>query len=348
MPDESIPRQVTVADIALEAGVSPATVSKVLNDRVDVSASTRERVKALIDEHGYVKNVRSRAQKNRRDEHVGFLDIVFNDPASPWAAELIRGVEATARAAQVSVVISVDDGSASASSERWVAAIAARGSMGAIVGAALSDADQQRLAGAGVPAIMVDPMGDFNSGVPSFGPDNWSGGLTATNHLIELGHRRIATITGPMRFLCSQARLAGYNAALERAELTRDPQLIRQGDFHRQTAVEAATELLQLDHRPTAIFAANDEQALGVYEAALRLGLSVPEDVSVVGFDDVPMSQWALPALTTVRAPIQALAQMATTAILNHHSGAATLPVGRTELPTTLVVRNSTAAPGAE
>ncbi|AYG03639.1 LacI family DNA-binding transcriptional regulator [Gryllotalpicola protaetiae] len=347
MPDASAPRQVTVADIAEEAGVSIATVSKVLNDRVDVSPVTRERVKALIIERGYVKNVRSHPHKNTREEHVGLIDIVFNDAASPWAAEVIRGVEATARAGQASAVISVDDGGPSAPGARWVDAIAARGSIGAIVGAPLSEADQQRLTRLGVPAIMVDPMGDFNSAVPSFGPDNWSGGLSATNHLIELGHRRIATITGPMRFLCSQARLAGYGAALERAGLASDPALVEQGDFHRQTAVEAAMKLLQLDDRPTAIFAANDEQALGVYEAAQRLGLSVPGDVSVVGFDDVPMSQWALPGLTTVRAPIQSLAELATTAILNAHSGTAPLPVGRMELPTTLVVRGSTAAPAA-
>lgn len=334
--------KVTVSDIAAETGVSVATVSKVLNARSDVAAQTRERVQAALDEHGYVKPPRAPSAP-RKAKRAGLIDIVFTDPGSPWATEMIRGVERASRDRRASVVVSVLDDDHSR--DTWVDTIASRGSVGVILGSALSAEAQQRIAGLGVPTVMVDPMGDFASHVPSFGAGNWGGALAATEHLLELGHRRIGTITGPMRYLCSQARLAGYRTALERAGITADHELIGQGDFHYDSAERAASALLELDAPPTAIFAGNDEQALGVYAAAQRHGLSVPDQLSVVGFDDVPMSQWVLPALTTVRAPIPELSRLAVNAILDRTQGADGPPVGRTELPTTLIVRSSTAAP---
>ncbi|WP_197680079.1 LacI family DNA-binding transcriptional regulator [Microlunatus soli] len=333
--------KVTVSDIAAETGVSVATVSKVLNGRADVAESTRERIQTALDTHGYVKPPRAPSSP-RKAKRPGLIDIVFTDPGSPWATEMIRGVEKASRDQRISVVVSVLD--EEHSHDRWVDTIASRGSVGVILGSVLADDAQRRIAELDVPTVMVDPMGDFASHVPSFGAGNWGGGLAATEHLLELGHRRIGTITGPMRYLCSQARLAGYRAALERAGITPDQQLIGQGDFHYDSAERAASALLELDDPPTAIFAGNDEQALGVYAAAQRHGLSVPDELSVIGFDDVPMSQWVLPALTTVRAPIPELARLAVRAILDRTEQADGPPVARTELPTTLVVRSSTAA----
>jgi DNA-binding LacI/PurR family transcriptional regulator len=208
----------------------------------------------------------------------------------------------------------------------------------------LSAAERDRITRLGIPIVSVDPVGDYDAELSSFGAGNWGGAALATQHLLELGHRRIGTITGPMRYLCSQERLAGYRATLELAGIEADPALVRPGDFHFESAVRGATELLQLEVPPTAIFAANDEQALGVYAAVQRQGLRVPEDLSVVGFDDVPMSQWVLPPLTTIRQPIRELAELATGALLGQHSGPASAST-RTELPTTLIARSSTAPP---
>jgi LacI family transcriptional regulator len=337
--------RVTVADIARVTGVSPATVSKVLNDRADVAPGTRALVKATVAEHGYVKDTTRRTRPPvRRQQKRALVDLVFNDAGSPWAAEMIRGVGAIATAAQVSLVVSeVQPGSAGISA--WLDGAEERSSIGAILAFSdLSPAESQRAAEMGTPTVLVDPVGDFDAHLPSFGAGNWGGGLTATAHLLELGHTRIGTITGPMRYLCSQARLAGHSTALARAGIETDPALVQHGDFHYASAVTAALALLDLADPPTAIFAANDEQAMGVYAAARQRGRSVPEDLSVVGFDDVPMSQWVLPGLTTVRQPIREVAALAIRALLSVRDGG-TLPEGRTELPTTLVVRESTAAP---
>jgi len=188
----------------------------------------------------------------------------------------------------------------------------------------------------------VDPVGQPDPEVLSIGAANWAGGMAATEHLLELGHQRIGTITGSPTVLCSQARLDGYRAALERAGIAVDPGLIATGDFHYASALAAASAMLARPDRPTAIFAASDVQAMGVYEAARQLGLKLPADLSVVGFDDVALAQWASPPLTTVRQPLAEMAAMATRTLLG------TDPAGfqnRVELATSLVVRSSTTAP---
>jgi LacI family transcriptional regulator len=343
---ESVQRRVTVADVAAEAGVSVATVSKVLNGRADVSASTRAQVETILSERGYVPTKRTRRATAAAEGRGGLIEMLFNDPSTPWAAEMIRGAEEAARAARAAIVVSVLE-SGPKRVQQWLEDIAERGSRGIVL--ALSDfspADQKRVAKLGLPTVLVDPVGDFDTDVPSIGAGNWGGGMAATKHLIELGHRRIAVITGPMRFLCSQARLAGYRAALERAGAGSDPELIAHGDFHYASGVASTLELLDRPDPPTAIFAANDEQAMGVYAAIQRRGLRVPHDISVVGFDDVPMSQWISPPLTTVRQPIAALAALAVRTVLAQpHRDE--LPQTRVELATALVVRESTAPPPA-
>ena len=344
---QSEDRKVTVADIATAAGVSVATVSKVLNDRADVSPGTRARVKTLLEQHRYIRTARTKSPQRppgRRPVGGSLIDIVFNDAGSPWAAEMISGVQSTARSARASVVVSVL-GPDVADRRQWIQDMTARGSRGLILVASLSAGERDRITRNGIPIVSVDPVGDYDAELSSFGAGNWGGAAMATQHLLELGHRRIGTITGPMRYLCSQERLAGYRATLELAGIEADPALVRPGDFHFESAVRGATELLQLDVPPTAVFAANDEQALGVYAAVQRQGLRVPEDLSVVGFDDVPMSQWVLPPLTTVRQPIRELAELATGALLGPLSGVPVPASARTELPTTLVARSSTAPP---
>ena len=324
--------RVTMADIAAAAGVSVPTVSKVLHGHSDVAAKTRSKVEALLADFNYAAP--------RRGGRPCLIDLVFAD-LSPWAVEIIRGAEEAAFAEGCRVAVSVVSGESD--SHEWLARLSTSRTDGVIlVLTELAPAHRARLAALQVPVVIVDPVGQPDPRIPSIGATNWAGGLMATEHLIEIGHRRIGTITGRPALLCSQARLDGYRAALERAEIGFDPDLVKTGDFHYESALTAALELLRLPGRPTAIFAASDVQAMGVYEAARQNGLRLPEDLSVVGFDDVPMAQWVSPPLTTLHQPLAEMATLATKTLL---AGGTMGLQNRVELATTLVVRSSTQAP---
>src|SRR5918994_4359615 len=320
--------RVTIAHIADAAGVSVPTVSKVVNGRADVAPDTRERVERMLREHGY--------RRPTAPAHASLLDVVFNELESPWAMEIIKGVEEVARENELGVVLSAQEGPG-ALGRSWVDAVASRRSAGLIlVVSELTPEQIGRLTARSIPFVVVAPAGEPAPGVPAVGATNWNGGLSATRHLLELGHTRIGMIGGPPTMLCSRARVDGYRAALETAGLAVDPQLIRWGTFHLERAYEEGRALLALPDRPTAIFAGSDLQAFGLYEAARVLGLRVPQDLSVIGFDDLPMARWAWPPLTTIRQPLTEMAATATRLVLGQDGER------RVELATSLVVRQST------
>jgi DNA-binding LacI/PurR family transcriptional regulator len=207
--------------------------------------------------------------------------------------------------------------------------------------AQLSAVERDRLRAQGIPFVVFDPTTELPDGVPFVGATNWSGGRAATRHLAELGHGRIAMISGPDRILCCRARLDGYRSAMEAAGL---PIEVVRADLTREDGAAAAAILLTRPSRPTAIFAANDLQALGVYEAARGAGLRIPEDLSVVGFDDLPVVAWVDPPLTTVHQPLTEMAVAATELALALGRGEP-VPQAGVELGTTLTVRASTAPP---
>ncbi|MFS1299339.1 LacI family DNA-binding transcriptional regulator [Streptosporangium longisporum] len=333
----STTRRVTIAHIAERAGVSAPTVSKVINGRPEVAPATRQRVERLLREHGY------RRRGGQGDGPAGLVDLVFTEIESPWAMELVRGVEASAREVGAGVVISVLHDRAGPGRD-WVERIAARHTDGAIlVGSRISADRHDRLAARSIPFVVVDPDGEPPAGVASVGATNWHGGLAATRHLLELGHRRIGMIGGPPGMLCSRARVDGYRAALETAGVPVDPALIGYGDFLVGSGRDGGHELLSLPDPPTAIFAGSDMQAFGVLEAARRRGLRVPGDLSVVGFDDLPLARSAWPPLTTVCQPLQEMAALATRMVLDPSPGGR--EPRRVELATELVVRESTSPP---
>ncbi|MFI8350899.1 LacI family DNA-binding transcriptional regulator [Streptomyces sp. NPDC085596] len=331
-------RSATLAEIAREAGVSAPTVSKVLNGRADVAAATRTRVEELLRTHGYR---RRRAEVTRSP----LIDLVFHELESAWAMEVIRGVENVARDAGLSVVLSESAGRLTPG-RTWADQVAGRRPHGVIlVLSGLDESQRALLTSRSVPFVVMDPAGDPGADVPSVGATNWQGGLAATRHLIDLGHTRIGAIGGPSRMMCARARLDGYRSALETAGLPADPALIREGDFHHESGHRLGLDLLGRPDRPTAVFAGNDLQALGLYEAARELGLRVPEDVSVVGFDDLPVARWVGPPLTTVRQPLTEMAEAAARLVLELGRGERERTTTRLELATSLVVRSSTAAP---
>jgi LacI family transcriptional regulator len=331
-------RRVTINTIALEAGVSVPTVSRVLNGRSDVSPRTRERVEQLLQQHGYRRRV------SRQSDRASLIDLVFNDLDSPWAVELIRGVEDVTHAAGVGTVVSAVH-RRSIATKQWLQNLRARASDGVIfVTSELTPPVYSELHRLGIPVVVVDPAGGATMDVPTIGATNWAGGLTATEHLVSLGHRRIGFIAGPKRLLCSRARLDGYRAALEAVGVSVDDNLIRQGDFLHESGFTGAGALLDLPEPPTAIFASSDTMALGAYEAARLRGVRIPGDLSIVGFDDLPESRWSSPPLTTIRQPLSEMGMLAARTALRLARGER-IETPRVELATDLVVRDSTAPP---
>lgn len=326
-----------LADISASAHVSLSTVSKVLNGRPGVSAATRERVEELLDEHGYVKRARTSASRP-------LLDVVCFEIDAPFGAAVLARIERRCAGLGVSMVVTGAD-QEHLPPAGWSEAVVGRHSRAVIlVGAELAPADLRRLRAASTPIVLIDPSGTPEPGVPTIGTADWNGAFQATQHLIDLGHRDIAIITGPDNMMASMARKSGYLAALSNAGLSVDPGWIRPGSFNYQEGVVEAESLLSQPHRPTAIFASSDPQALGVCQAARNLSLMVPADVSVVGYDDLPIAQWAGPPLTTVRVPLSEITERALDMALRlGEKPSAQVP--RIDLATSLVVRESTAPP---
>ncbi|OOQ48474.1 LacI family transcriptional regulator [Streptomyces antibioticus] len=324
----------TLAEVAKAAGVSMPTVSKVLNGRSDVSRVTRAKVEHLLDSHGY-------RRRTRTPSRSPLVELVFHELDSIWAMELIKGVAQVARANGATVVLT-ESGTRHTPAPEWLGGVLQRRPMGVVlVFSALPQDVKQQLRTAAIPFVVIDPAGDPDPDVPSVGSANWSGGLAATRHLTAQGHARVAIITGPEDMLCSLARLDGYRSAMAMAGLDVDPRLIRFGDFHVQGGFEQAMSLLDGPDRPTAIFAGSDLQALGVLEAARLKGLNVPRDLSVVGYDDVPLAQWSSPPLTTVHQPLRQMAEQAARMLFRQDEPGE--EAQRIELATHLVVRQSTA-----
>lgn len=325
----------TLETVAVAAGVSMATVSKVLNDRGDVGAATRTRVQGLLDQYGYVPPGRPAGGRTTERRTV---ELVFTALDSPYSVEILRGVTSSA----LDVVVT----SMSRLSRSWSTGLVSAGRSGAIiVTSELTPSDQRNLARGHVPYVLIDPAAELpDPKVMTVGATNWAGGLAATRHLLDLGHRRIAVIGGPVAMLCSRARISGYTEGLASAGIEVDPALIGSGSFHHIGGYEAARQLFELADPPTAIFACSDEQAFGVAEAARVTGRRVPEDLSVVGFDDIPISRWFSPPLTTVRQPLAEMGRIAVEMLSTKIQGGE--PRGRqVELATELIIRASTAPP---
>ncbi|MEU6857510.1 substrate-binding domain-containing protein [Glycomyces sp. NPDC046736] len=327
----------TIAQIADRAGVSVATVSKVVNGRDNVAAETRELVEDIIRRYGY------RRQK-RQGKAAPLLEVVFHELRGLYGIEIINGVEQVARRHRLGVVVSELEGR-HVPGPGWVEDVLARRPTGVIaVFTELTAEQREQLRSRDIPLVLVDPAGDLDTASAAVGANNWNGGLTATRHLLALGHRRIAVITGPEHVLSARARLDGFRAAMDLAKAPVDPALIRIGDYQIADGRHHTRELLRLEEPPTAIVTGNDGEALGVYQAAAEVGLRVPEDLSVVGYDDLPAAEWCIPPLTTVRQPLREMAAAAADMLLAL-ARSEPLPRQRVELATELIVRGSTAPP---
>lgn len=330
-------RSVTMADIAAQAGVSVPTVSKVLNGRRGISASKRAQIERLLNESGYERRARTAPTS-------GLIDIVMPSLETQWATDLLRGAQSEAARLGADLVVTTTEGRMLTTVD-WVEHLVSRGTDGVVlVVSELMPAARDELARLQVPVVLIDPIGTDTEPFATVAATDWAGGRDATEHLIELGHRRIGFISGPMNVACHQDRLDGYRAALRRVGLEYDPTLVLEGDSLVGGGVRQGRVLLDRADRPTAIISGSDEQAYGVYQAARELGLSIPRDLSVVGFDDVELCQWVAPQLTTVHQPLAGMAREATRMVIEVARGGDILNP-RVELATSIVVRESTAKP---
>ena len=329
----------TLAEVAALADVSISTVSKVLNGRSGVSEETRARVEGLLHDHQY----------NRRSQGLNqapLIEVLCFEIDSSWAAEAIAAVERLARENGVGLVVSGTNDRQKPDLD-WIEGVLNRRPVGVILVACnLLDAQKRQLRSRNIPFVLVDPPGRLPPDVPSIGSADWSGAYAATQHLVDLGHVDIAIITGPEDMMAATARLSGFRAALEAARISLRPEYVRRGEFHHGDGITEGRALLSLPVPPTAIFASSDVQALGVYEAARALGVAIPSQLSVVGFDDLKIARWAGPALTTIRVPIAEMAEQAVQVALGLAQDRAPA-FSQVEMATTLVVRDSTtSAPG--
>jgi len=337
-------QRATLANVAASAGVSVATVSKVVNGRNDVAPATRALVQDLLHEHDYVA-------RRVRPAQSPMIELFFHGQLNAYHTEVLQGVVEAGAEAGVAVVVSVRPrGQRSSGAKRpaaWARELATASRHAAIVVTSeVGAADLTALSRARIPVVVIDPLNLPSARVTSVGSTNFAGGLAATQHLLDLGHRQIAYVGGPATTACNQARMHGYRGAMEAAGAPVPDGYVRTGRFSYEHGIAGGAALLDLPQPPTAVFAGSDETALGVIEAARARGLRIPEDLSVVGFDDTPVARLAAPPLTTVRQPLREMGAVAVRTALRLAAGEG-VDSHHVELATELVVRQSTARPAA-
>lgn len=330
---------VTIIDVAQAAGVSYATVSRVLNNDPHVRPETRERVIYSITRLGYTVNQHARNLAGGRSNVIGLL---VPDLGTGYIGEIMRGVDEALAAAQYDLMLYTTHRRKTKESA-YVASLTQGMTDGLLLvlprdpGEFILTLRQRHF-----PYVLIDHQG-IGEVESSVGATNYQGGHDATKYLIELGHQRIGFITGTLDLGCSRERQAGYEAALRECGLSVDLQLIQEGDFSQPTGFVAAQALLALPELPTAIFASNDVMAFGVMEAVRDRGLRIPEDISIVGFDNIPQAVQVSPQLTTVEQPLAEMGREAARRLLGLIQEPER-PYAHVELPTQLMVRASTRA----
>ncbi|PTL72480.1 LacI family transcriptional regulator [Rathayibacter caricis DSM 15933] len=326
----------TIHDVAAAAGVSVATVSKAVNGRYGIAAATATRVLDVVRELGYESSLVASSMRSRRTGVIGVLVADFE----PFRAEILKGVGAELRGSRFDLL--AYSGSHQGEGEGWERRSLSRLS-GTLIDGAIMVTPTVLTAASDIPLVAIDPH-TGRADLPTVESDSYGGALQATRHLVELGHRRIGFVAGRPDLRSARLREAGYRAALSEAGIAFDERLVHVGLYQHDTARRPASALLSLPDRPTAVFAANDVSAIAIIEIAARIGLDVPRDLSVVGFDDVPEASRLDPPLTTVRQPMQTLGSTAAEMLTALMAGETPRSL-HVRLPTQLVQRATTGPP---
>jgi len=325
-----------MADVARTAGVSVATVSKVVNGRYGVAQSTLTRVQAVIDELGYEASLGARSLRSHRTNVLGILVAEFE----PYSTELLKGAS-NAVGPTGYELLAYSGGGGGGTHVGWERRYLSR-LAGTLIDGAVIVTPTVVEAHPGIPVVAVDPH-TGPSGMPTVDADSFGGAVLATEYLLELGHRRIGFLGGRPDLESARLREDGFRHAMAKAGVPVDDTLVRVGGYRPETADLPAHELLSQPEPPTAVFAANDLSAIRVIEVARSLGLRTPQDVSVVGFDNVPESALSSPPLTTISQPLQHMGAEALRLLVDLIDGKERPTHLR--LPTELVVRASCAPP---
>lgn len=327
----------TINDVAKLASVSPVTVSRVLNGAPNVNEATRARVNQAIADLGYVPNVVARSLRSRRTRSIA---LILPDITNPFWPTVARGVEDAAQRAGYTVLLCNSDENARKQA-RYLEVVISQQVDGVVIAPADSDATNlSPLRERAIPTVVLDRRVD-GWDVDTVRGDSIGGAKTLTRHLIELGHRRIAILSGPAVTSTSEDRLAGYEAALQDEGIQLDPDLVRFGEFRQSSGAEMAHEVLALQPPPTAVFAANNTIALGAIEAIGAAGLRVPQDIALVCFDEVSLSSQLFPFLTVVEQPAYQMGFEAALLLFARLDEGAAVPPRHVMLPIRLNVRQS-------
>ncbi len=328
-------KSVTIQDVARVAGVSVSTVSRVLNDKDDVAPETYQKVREVIADLGYTSSLAARSMRSRRTNVIG---LIVPDVDDSFSIQVMKGVNRAITALDYDLIIytsgSIKKQSAAQREQYFVSLL-----NGSITDGLIIVTPTATSFSTAAPVVAVDP----NTVCPdclAVIATNHAGAVAAMEYLIDLGHRRIGFIGGRPDLQCAQRRLQGYKDALRGARIALDPDLVAVGDFTTERGRECAWQLLSLPEPPTAILAANDQSAIGAIEAAREMGLRVPEDLSVVGFDNIPEAVYVNPALTTVDQFIDRMGYVAVEMLIALVQGEP-LESDLYKVPTELVVRAS-------
>ena len=328
----------TVHDLAEHAGVSAMTVSRALSGNGYVAKSTREKVLAAAEVLGYVPNISAKVLKRTRTNVLGML---VTELRSPHIAQVISAVSAATQRAGQDLFICLTAADPTGQSPMAIKHLMSGICDGLIMALPkMPQATLEMIERSGLPAVLLDyAKGSTQMAVVR--GDNYDSSRAAVEHLLGLGHRRIAFLAGSGFTGQSPERERGYADALRDAGIDIDPTLIAQGEFHQGCGFERSMALLALPRPPTAVFAANDEMALGVMDAARASGLRVPDDLSIIGFDDIPTASLMQPGLTTIRQATDDIADAAVRTLMRQID-TRTMSSERIEFPSRLIVRGST------
>ncbi len=326
----------TINDVAKRSGVSATTVSHVLNETRKVSAEAKRRVLETVKELNYQPNSVARSLRKKESQSFG---LILPDSANQYFAEIQVGVEKAAYEKGYSVILCNTEGDLER--EKLYVKVLRNKQVDGILFISVGDQNEtlKSLQESRIPVVLVDrDLPDLE--IDSVIADNFQGGYLATQHLLTLGHTQIGCITGPAGIIASGRRIAGYKKALEESGIHFDLDLVKAGDFHAASGKVAALQLLNQYKNPSAIFAFNDLMAIGAIQAAVECKRSIPKDMSVIGFDDIELSSYLQPPLTTVRQPKQEMGRMAVEMLLNRiedHN----LPINKVVLPISIINRDS-------
>jgi LacI family transcriptional regulator len=338
------PQKVTILDVAKESGVSYSTVSRALTGVSFVKETTRQKVMAAAAKLGYVANIQASSLAGGKTRIIGLLVPGLDNG---YIGEIVRGIDE--EIAKINYDLMLYTTRRRAGREAlYVNAISSGLSDGMILIVPLLDPKYlEALRAHEFPYVLID-QADSSHLSDTIEATNWQGAYDATKYLIDLGHRRIGFITGLRQIQSAVDRLAGYKAALTESGIHFDETLVAEGDFFNPSGYTAGQKLLQLDPRPTAIFASNDLMAFGVMQAIGEQGLHIPYDISLIGFDDIPQASMIHPQLTTVRQPLHQMGRIAVRLLLEQieHLGNPERDVRRVILATHLIERETCQAPG--